>query len=179
MKQVPADKYNIAWFKLAECVARKEKERAMGVYRLLTHSLDDTALACQLKGDLLLSFEEDGAQNFYQEAAWLYQNAGRYLEAAAVYEHLRTIEPENQSYCIPLIDLYQKLELYKKKDAVLNYLVDSLIMKQAEEEALTSIKKALDCFTAFVDKTVLQDFLSTLELSKSDYFDKACQHLES
>ncbi len=58
MKQVPSGKYTIAWFKLAECVSRGEKERALGVYRLLSHSLDDSALVCQLEGDIFLSFND-------------------------------------------------------------------------------------------------------------------------
>jgi hypothetical protein len=37
MKQTQVDKHTIAWFKIAECVSRGEKERALGVYRLLSH----------------------------------------------------------------------------------------------------------------------------------------------
>ena len=58
MRHVPSDKYNIAWFRLAECVSRGEKERALGVYRLLAHSFGDEAFAHQLMGDLLLSFDD-------------------------------------------------------------------------------------------------------------------------
>ena len=53
----PSDKYTIAWFKLAECVAKGEKEKAFGVYRLLMHSLEDQAYAYQLEGDLLDAFK--------------------------------------------------------------------------------------------------------------------------
>ena len=41
--------YSVAWFKLAEFVTRKEKERAFGVYRLLSHSIADRAFAAQLE----------------------------------------------------------------------------------------------------------------------------------
>ena len=58
MKQIPSDKYNVAWFTLAECVSRGEKVRAMSLYRLLVHSIKDGAFACQLKGDLLLAFRD-------------------------------------------------------------------------------------------------------------------------
>ena len=77
MRQVPSDKYNIAWFKLAEFVSRGEKERALGLYRLLTHSFDDRALTYQLEGDLLLSFNDDSAQDRYRKAAEEYRQSER------------------------------------------------------------------------------------------------------
>src|SRR5437899_218534 len=89
MRYFPSDKYNVAWFKLAECVSRGEKERALGVYRLLAHSLNDSAFARQLQGDILLSFNDvAGAVEHYRTAATLYQQDERLLEAAAVYEHI-------------------------------------------------------------------------------------------
>ncbi len=58
MKQLNHDKYNVAWYKLAEFVVRKEKERALSLLRLLTHSFNDQALKDQLEGDLLRSFDD-------------------------------------------------------------------------------------------------------------------------
>ena len=78
MKHVPQDKYNVAWFTLAECVARGEKVRALGVYRLLAYSIDDSAFRRQLEGDILLAFQDkDDAIVKYKEAAFLYQKAGK------------------------------------------------------------------------------------------------------
>ena len=65
MKHLPSDKYNVAWFKLAECVARGEKEKALGVYRLLVHSLDEPAFIRQLEGDLLLAFKDYTFNSFF------------------------------------------------------------------------------------------------------------------
>ena len=79
MKQFSGDKYNVAWFKLAEFVARGEKERAMGLYRLLVHSFDDSAFAHQLEGDLLLSFDDTQAVEKYLEAAYLYETQDRLI----------------------------------------------------------------------------------------------------
>src|SRR5665647_217414 len=93
MKQVPPDKYTIAWFKLAEYVARGEKERALGVYRLLCYSFDDKAFACQLEGDILWSFNDRSASDKYFQAAQLYMADAKNLQAAAVYEHLVTLNP--------------------------------------------------------------------------------------
>src|SRR3990172_10433854 len=77
MRQVPAEKYNIAWFKLAEFVARGEKERALGIYRLLIHSFDDKAFSYQLEGDLLSAFNDESARDKYLSAAQLYHKEGR------------------------------------------------------------------------------------------------------
>jgi len=98
MKQTITDTYNIAWFKLAECVSRGEKERALGVYRLLAHSLNDDALAAQLKGDILLTFNVQEALERYEEAATLYIRSNRINKATYVYEHLLTLQPHNKTY---------------------------------------------------------------------------------
>lgn len=120
MKQIPSDKYSIAWFTLAECVSRGEKIRALGLYRLLSHSLDDPAFTSQLKGDLLLAFQDDKAIDLYQEAAELYMKNNRILEAVAVYEHLLTLQPKKQLYIKELTKLYKKLGIQSK---VVNYLL--------------------------------------------------------
>ena len=114
MRQVPSDKYNVAWFKLAECVARGEKERALCVYRLLSYSIDDPALACQLKGDILWAFDDEDAINTYREAALLYTKHSRLLQAAAVYEHVRTLVPDDYTFIEDLIDIYAALNVSTK-----------------------------------------------------------------
>ncbi len=120
MRYLPSDKYNVAWFKLAECVSRGEKERALGVYRLLSHSFDDLAFASQLEGDILFSFEDPiGAIAKYDQAVALYKKSNRLLEAAAVCEHVITMAPETADYIRILVDLYKKLRL---TDRVITYL---------------------------------------------------------
>ena len=110
MRNVPPDKYNVAWFKLAECVSRGEKERALGVYRLLAHSLSDSAFARQLQGDILFSFNDTiGAVEHYRKAAQLYQQDERFLEAAAVYEHIVVLAQDKQEFLYHLIELYRLL----------------------------------------------------------------------
>lgn len=115
MKQNASDKYSVAWFKLADCIARGEKERALGVYRLLSHSLDDSALAQQLYGDILLSFNDiSAAQGRYIQAAEKYEQEGRLVQAAAIYEHLTTLQSDNIAYKEKLIELYQRLNIASK-----------------------------------------------------------------
>jgi hypothetical protein len=83
------ERYSLAWFKLAELVTRREKERALVVYRLLIHSWDDRAYALQLKGDLLAAFQDDArAREAYYGAAEAYEQSGRIMHATFLYEQL-------------------------------------------------------------------------------------------
>lgn len=129
MKHVESDTYSVAWFKLADCIARGEKERALGVFRLLSHSFDDSALACQLYGDILKSFGDPAAAQKYAEAAVLYRERKRWIEAAAVYEHLIAIEPENHDVRKQLIELYQQLNIRSKVMQYVSLLVNALLQK--------------------------------------------------
>jgi tetratricopeptide (TPR) repeat protein len=115
MGYLPADKYNVAWFKLAECIARGEKERALGVYRLLSHSIDNQAFSRQLEGDILLSCNDKiAAYARYASAAKLYQDSGNIREAAAVCEHMVTLEPRDVTCMLMLIELYAALSMKAK-----------------------------------------------------------------
>jgi len=140
MKQVPSENYNIAWFKLAECVARGEKERALNVYRLLSHSIEDTALAYQLEGDILSSFNDGDASIKYKQAAHLYQEDSRLLEAAAVYEKLLILTPENDSYARCLISIYKELDLTHKAAQWLYYV----LMKHIDDKTLDKAIRVID-----------------------------------
>lgn len=109
MKQAVSEKHSVAWFKLAEFVSRGEKERALSLYRLLVHSLDDQAFIRQLEGDLLLSFNDETSFDRYAEAVRLYAKSQRMTEAAAIYEHLITLEPTTTQHLAKLADLYKEL----------------------------------------------------------------------
>lgn len=94
MKTLASDSYNIAWFKLADFVARGEKERALSVLRLLMHSVSDEALTYQLEGDILLAFNDDSAINRYQAAANLYQKNGKFQQAICIYQRAFMLKQE-------------------------------------------------------------------------------------
>lgn len=119
MRRIPSDKYNIAWFKLAECVSRGEQERAFGVYRLLSHSIDDHALVQQLAGDLFLAFhDEQMALDKYERAADLYQRDERVQSAVAVYNHMLTIDSSLLVHRPYLARLYERLGTMQKKGQI-------------------------------------------------------------
>jgi tetratricopeptide (TPR) repeat protein len=137
MRNVPPDKYTVAWFKLAECVSRGEKERALGVYRLLAHSIHDPAFVRQLQGDILCSFNDyAGAVEHYRAAAQLYQDSERFLEAAAVYEHVVVLTSDKKPYLAHLIVLYSKLGMTHKLLAHAQALCALLLGAQEYDQAL-------------------------------------------
>lgn len=138
MRQLPSDKYNVAWFKLAEFVVRGEKERALGLYRLLVHSFDDRALAFQLEGDLLLSFNDiQAAKEKYGSAAQAYKVVGRYIEAAAVYEHLHILSPEQEEFSFSLLALYQHLNLSRQLGIILKQLCEFYLSKNEWDKTIS------------------------------------------
>lgn len=141
MKQVVSEKYNIAWFKLADCIARGEKEKALGVYRLLSHSLDDKALACQLHADILLSFHDEQAEVIYKRAADMYKEQERYLEAAAIYEHLVTLQPHNLLYRVTIIEFYEQLGIHTKVMEYVDCLVQYLLEKNDWKKAIELVDR--------------------------------------
>lgn len=153
MKQVPSDKYTIAWFKLAECVSRGEKERALGIYRLLSHSLDDPALVRQLKGDIFLSFnDKQEAVTLYYQAAQLYKKDNRILEAAAIYEHLLTIQSEDKKYRTIIINLYNQLAIQSKVKEHVIILVTQLLHDEQVDNVRQIMKKIEPNIQAIVEQ---------------------------
>ncbi len=136
MKQILSEKYTIAWFKIAECIARGEKERALGVYRLLSYSLDDPAFAAQLEGDILLSFSDVLAIEKYHQAAHLYRQSDRLVEAATMYEYVLTLMPECSSTKRCLLSLYKQLGLTTKIAYWLHHLIELEVQAGVVDKAL-------------------------------------------
>lgn len=144
MKYVMVEKMNVAWFKLAEFVGRKEKERALGVYRLLSHSLSDTAFAAQLEGDLLMAFQDEKALDAYQKAAHLYEKSGNLMHAALLYEHMVMLSPDNKDYFICALKLYELMKNEAKIARCAGQLA-RLLIKQQSFDALTILMSELVC----------------------------------
>lgn len=86
MKTFASESYTVAWFKIADFIARGEKERALHMYRLLMHSVTEPAISYQLEGDILLAFQDAQAVDRYHKAVDLYKKSGKLKQAIAVYE---------------------------------------------------------------------------------------------
>lgn len=145
MEQLPSDKYNVAWFKLAECVSRGERERAFGVYRLLMHSIEDAAFAKQLEGDLLWFFGDDGAVDCYSTALTLYQESEKLVEAAAICEHLVALRPNEHIYREHLIQLYRNLGVTSKMGHGIEQFV-ALLLFNKQSHKIDSLLTTFDEF---------------------------------
>lgn len=131
MKQTQYDKHTIAWFKIADCVSRGEKERALGVYRLLSHSFNDNAIARQLEADIYLSFNEvEQAILLYQQAMEFYHATDRFLEAASVGEHLVTLVSSDIALHRQMIQFYISLGMVVKISEHTHVLINLFAKKQ-------------------------------------------------
>jgi hypothetical protein len=178
MKNIPPDKYNVAWFKLAECVSRGEKERALGVYRLLAHSLHDSAFARQLQGDIFIAFHDStSACQHYYAAAELYDKDGRVLEAAALGEHLVTLQPNNKAYRAYVIKLYMRLHNKIKAIAHSLFLYNLSIDDQEYTQAVEAVDALQPLLTinemVAVQQQLCASLLEKKNIPSSCIFDQA------
>lgn len=161
MKQLPAEKYNIAWFKLAEFVARGEKERALALYRLLSHSLHDDALTFQLEGDLLLAFNDTKGIDSYQKAAQKYYQGGRIAQAALTYEHIVELNQASIGILKLLIELCQQLNQPHK---ICTYAC-MLVKKYLADERVSDAQECLQDFAHSFSESQCAELYSTFFLN--------------
>jgi len=128
MKQsFSSDKMNLAWFKLEEFVARGEKERALTIYRLLTHSINDEAVKKQLEGDILRIFNDPGAVSAYLKAAELYEQENKLIQAAELYELITVLVPDSYEHSKARLNLYLQLSHSSKLYSAAKHLLGILI----------------------------------------------------
>lgn len=145
MRHVPNDKYTIAWFKLAECIAKGEKEKAFGVYRLLSHSLEDQAYAYQLEGDLLDAFQDCRASEKYAQAAHVYHHTHRYKEACALYEELIFLLPHDDKHLVRLLEIYKSSKSPQSLPDKLSKLAYNLLEKKMVMRAFAVAQELKTC----------------------------------
>ncbi|HTM06040.1 MAG TPA: hypothetical protein VL201_02265 [Patescibacteria group bacterium] len=162
--------YSIAWFKIADCVMRGEKERALGVHRLLAHSLGDHALASQLEGDIMFACGDiEHALQAYNNAAEKYSALQRYEQAAGVYEHMLLLKSADSLLYNALLRVYSAAGIMQHvvRTTVLyvEFLknsTDTVLMKKVVEEVMPILNVSLQAVLA---RQLLElDFLETTEL---------------
>ncbi|MGB8468425.1 MAG: hypothetical protein WCE21_05470 [Candidatus Babeliales bacterium] len=140
MRHVVPGKSSIAWFKLAEFVSRGEKERALGLHRLLLHSFDDYAVGCQLAGDILMAFNETEAIEKYKEAGDLYKKNGRIREAIGIYEQLTLLCPQNKEFLSQLFEFYLSTDNTRKAAHTIHRLISLLLDANDHEGVIEQIR---------------------------------------
>lgn len=175
MKQSAVEKTNIAWFKLAECIERGEKERALNLHRLLMHSHGDAAYRKKLEADLLVSFDKQKSLDYYLEAALLYAQNGDKQEVVFINEHIVKLFPDQLDIQKNLINLCRELNWTKKAyfycaDLVFKMIQNPDIQASVIEEYLYS---ALDYAILLDHKKELDKLLITLEVINNWWYEKA------
>lgn len=124
----------VGWFRLAELITRREKEKALSLYRLISHSFDDKAYVLQVEGDILWALKDENAIEKYSQAAYLYKKEKKFLSAAAVYEHTFLLQPKNVNNLKSLILIYLLLcwpEKFEQKYLnLINFCIDNLISNE-------------------------------------------------
>ncbi len=133
----------VGWFKLAELVERKEKEKALSLHRLLSHSFEDKAYSLQLEGDILWSLEDEQAVDKYRQAAFLYKKEKKISCALAIYEHLLTLQPQNHDFLATLLRLYAFSNWPEKFEEHYWVLLDHLDQKFISQESFLTITKRI------------------------------------
>lgn len=135
------DKHSIAWFVLAQFVRRGEKERALAMYRLLMHNIENPAFTTHLEGDLLASFQDPNAAERYKQAAVLYTQRQQFDAASNAYERLVLFAPYRSEYIHLLLQSYNRLDNWLRAKLFLSELVTSLV-SQDQHESVQSIIQA-------------------------------------
>lgn len=184
MRQLPSDKYNVAWFKLAEFVSRGERERALCLYKLLVHSFDDYALAAQLEGDILLAFNDTyAACQSYRNAAGLYIEKKRFIEAVAVYEQILMLDNKSQEDRLNIILLYDQLMITTRLIIHIEQLCCSFVQNN-QIDTLEKLLQDWDTKLTDVDRAHLYKIVTiALIKNKSDsttirlFLKKSVNHL--
>lgn len=100
---------SVAWFKLADLIARGEREKALNVYRLLSHSYNDKAFCLQLEGDILWSLGDQQSHEKYKQAAYLYKKDRRHIQSLAVCKHLLEFRQTDEEVLASVLELYAAL----------------------------------------------------------------------
>ncbi|MBY0353386.1 hypothetical protein K2W90_03415 [Candidatus Babeliales bacterium] len=141
---------SVAWFKLAYLITRKEREKALSVYRLLSHSFEDRAYALQLEGDILWALDDQLASEKYKQAAFLYRKEKRWVNAIAVCEHMLALDQANQDLRGIVLDLYVIADWDEKLQQTLHATVQTTKQHALSEDQLFElfkivIDRANDC----------------------------------
>lgn len=169
MKQTTYQK-SIAWFKLAEFVERGERERALGIYKLLALSINNKAFSYQLEGDILLAFEDSLAKEKYELAAKLYLEQENFTEAAGVLNHLVLLDPTILRWWQLLTDIY--IKNYSEK---IDRHLKNLVQYNQIEHAKNCIKEIVTKHKTDNRTNELNKLINNLELLDSDLHQFALQ----
>lgn len=154
---------SVAWYKLADLIARGEREKALSVYRLLAHSLTNRAYALQLEGDILWSFDDPTAYEKYKQAAFLYKKEKRWIDAIAVCEHLLHNDPGNQELLSMLCHFYCVIDWQERFNRTFTKICMLLEQQGFDAELFHAMLNNLaDFFAHNANSTTKEWFLNSI-----------------
>ena len=147
-RQQGQNERSLAWFKLADLIARGEREKALSVFRLLAHSLADRAYVLQIEGDILWFMDSTASIEKYKQAAFLYQKEKRWIDAIAIQEHVFTMRPDTFDPLATLLILYALVDWPEKFDHRFMTLMrlhrEHVVDNSQLEKALQSLGEILE-----------------------------------
>lgn len=147
-RQQGQNERSLAWFKLADLIARGEREKALSVFRLLAHSLADKAYVLQIEGDILWFMDSTASIEKYKQAAFLYQKEKRWIDAIALQEHVLEMRPDAFDPLATLLILYALIDWPEKFDhrfmTMMRLYKEHIIDNSQVEKALQALGKILE-----------------------------------
>jgi hypothetical protein len=143
-------KYTVAWFKLADFISRKEKERALGLYRLLMHSISDKALALQLKGDILYALADTSYVQAYQQAATHYERDNKLFYAATLYDHIKSYDISDYTYAYKSFNAYKSLFLKDRMVSSAQYIIYICLQLHNDTKLYSFLRDILSLYNTMI-----------------------------
>ncbi len=174
-----SDRTSVAWYKLAVLIARREREKALNVYRLLSHSIEDRAYALQLEGDILWSFDDARAVEKYQQAAFLYKEEKKWVNAIAVCEHVFMMDSNNADVLGMLLMLYTGIDWQDRFQDRFKVLVRLFDKGLISEPKYLQIMQDLHEWSMQIDKKSVSKWVkSALDTEKKNLSDSVLNAVE-
>jgi hypothetical protein len=179
-QRIPQNNSSIAWFKIANLIERREREKALSVYKLMAHSLQDRAYALQLEGDILWYFEDIPESCLkYLQSAFLYRNAKRWLDAVSIYEQVSILDPNNCDALIYSVACYAQLAWEQKFKQQLDNAYDFILQNSVDEKLITNLIKSLAEIGPEIDSVIfksqlhdkLKEFLALISQNLAEKLD--------
>jgi hypothetical protein len=181
MKQSMGEK-SIAWFRLAECISRGEKERALNLYRLLTHSFHDPAFIKKLEADIIATFDLLLATKEYIQAAALYYKRGDAQEALLIYQLVTEllVQQKELVYIETVLEQLQEQVTPAEYAGITHGVVCKLLLSKLYQQQ--SMKKYIEhtvlAYTTYTLDRELQQFLVQLQQLDATWYSYALDYLE-
>ncbi len=172
MKQCVGEK-SVAWFRLAECINRGEKERALNLYRLLTHSFHDPAFIKKLEADIIATFDKELAVKEYMHAAHVYCKRGDAKEAVLIYQLLVDLflQTHKITKVTELLDqLHEQLDVADYAAVTQFFVYKALEYNLSDQELITKyLHQTLTIYTKLHLDRQLQQCMARLQLLSQEW----------